>query len=39
MEDMGSYFRKWRNQDLGNKSSTSIKGVEGELDIGPMTKQ
>ena len=31
MEDMGSYFRKWRewrNGDLGNKSSTPIKGVE-----------
>ena len=31
MEVMGSYFRKrreWRNIDLGNKSSTSIKGIE-----------
>ena len=31
MKDMGSYFRKWRewrNGDLGNKSSMSIKGVE-----------
>ena len=31
MEDMGSYFRKWRectNGDLGSKSSTSIKGAE-----------
>ena len=31
MEDMGSYFRKWRewrNEDLGCKSSTSMKGVE-----------
>ena len=31
MEDMGSYFRKWRewrNSDLGSKSSTSIKGAE-----------
>ena len=30
MEDMGSYFRKWRewrNIDLGSKSSTSIEGV------------
>ena len=30
MEDMGSYFRKWRewrNTELGSKSSTSIKGV------------
>ena len=31
MEDMSSYFRKWRewrNTDLGNKSSMSIKTVE-----------
>ena len=31
MEAMGSYFRKrreWRNTDLDNKSSTSIKGIE-----------
>ena len=31
MEDMCSYFRKWRewrNGDLGNKPSTSIKGAE-----------
>ena len=31
MEDMGSYLRKWRewrNTNLGNKSSTSIKGAE-----------
>ena len=31
MEDMSSYFKKWRewrNGDLGSKSSTSIKGVE-----------
>ena len=31
MEDMGSYFRKWRewrNTDLGSKSSMSIKIVE-----------
>ena len=31
LEDMGSYFRKWRqwrNTDLGSKFSTSIKGVE-----------
>ena len=31
MKDMSSYFRKWRdwkNGDLGNKSSTSIKGEE-----------
>ena len=25
IEDMKSYFRKWRNSDLGSKSSTSIK--------------
>ena len=33
MEDMGSYFRKWRewrNTDMGNKSSTSIKGAEND---------
>ena len=31
MEDMGSYFRKWRewrNGVLDSKSSTSIKGAE-----------
>ena len=31
MEDMGSYFRKWRewrNGNLGNKSSMSIKGAK-----------
>ena len=31
MEDIGNYFRKWRewkNGDLGSKSSTSIKGAE-----------
>ena len=31
MEDMGGYFRKWkewRNIDLSSKSSTFIKGVE-----------
>ena len=31
MEDMGSYFknwREWRNTYLGSKSSTSIKGAE-----------
>ena len=31
MEDMDSYFRKWRewrNKDLGSKSSMPIKGVE-----------
>ena len=31
MEDMDSYFkkwRKWRNGDFGSKSSTFIKGAE-----------
>ena len=30
MEDMGSYFqrgREWKNEDLGSKSSMSIKGA------------
>ena len=33
MEDMSSYFKKWRewrNGDLGSKSCTSIKGVEND---------
>ena len=33
MEDISSYFRKWRdwrNGDLGSKSSMSIKGAEGQ---------
>ena len=33
MEEMGSYFKKWkewRNRDLGNKSPASIKGAEEE---------
>ena len=33
MEDMSIYFKKWRewrNEDLGNKSSTSIKQVEND---------
>ena len=33
MEDMDSYFKKWRewrNKDLGSKFSISIKGVEKE---------
>ena len=33
MEDVSSYFRKWkewRNTNLGNKSSISIKGVEND---------
>ena len=31
MDDMGSYFKKWkewRNTDFGNKSSMSINGAE-----------
>ena len=43
MEDMGSYFRKWRewrNTDLGNKSSTSIKGAEnGDVKDNQSTNQ
>ena len=33
IEDMDSYFRKWRewrNIDLGSKSSTSIKGADND---------
>ena len=33
MEDMGSYFekwREWRNRDLGSKSFTLIKGAEND---------
>ena len=33
MEDMGNYFRKWRewrNRDLGSKSSMSIKRAEND---------
>ena len=33
MEDMGSYFKKWRewrNTYLGSKSSTSINGAEND---------
>ena len=33
MEDMDSYFKKWRewrNRDLSSKSPTSIKGAENE---------
>ena len=33
MEDMGSYFRKWRewrNSDLGSKSSMSIKRAKND---------
>ena len=34
MEDIDSYFRKpreWRNTDLGNKSSMSIKEAENDV--------
>ena len=33
MEDMNSYFRKWRdwrNTDLDSKSSMSIKGADND---------
>ena len=36
MEDMGNYFRKWRewrNSDLGNKPSKSIKGAKKNQSI------
>ena len=38
MKDMDSYFRKWRNEDLDNKSSTFIKGVEGEQRVGSINQ-
>ena len=42
MEDIGSYFRKWRewrNIDLSSKSSTPTKGAEMEQSTNQPTNQ